>query len=49
LHNISANKIEEFISDSDIQFMSDNSNLECTYDLSEDSDHGVVTSEAWNE
>jgi hypothetical protein len=46
-HNISAGRTEELIFDSDVQFMSSDSCLDCKCDLSEDGDHGIVTFELW--
>jgi hypothetical protein len=51
LHNISANKIEElvFYSDSEEQFVSDDSEIESTQDLSKHIDGIVATNEEWHE
>jgi hypothetical protein len=46
--HISVNKTEELVIDSGEQHMSDDSDLVSACDISEDSDHRVVTDTAWN-
>jgi hypothetical protein len=48
-HNTSANEIEELVSDSDVEFASDDSGKDFTHDFTEHSDGTVEADEEWQE